>query len=318
MLSIITPVYNGEKHIKRLIDSILQQSYTDWELIIVNDGSTDKTESIITEYSQIDNRIKCFTTTNKGVSAARQFGLEQSQGDYIIHADSDDYVDCNMLFEFHTYLSENNVDLLICDYYINTKNKQNIIVQQPTNLQSDIVLKELFSHLHGSCCNKIIRKAIIDNHNIKFPKDLNYCEDLIFLIKILSINNIRIGYLNKAFYHYCENEDSITCNYTKELFFKSCKVVEKLESIYPNNKYKKDSINTFKINIKSGAFRNYSLFSSSEYYSIYPEVNKFILSRNKNYIYNLFLWLSYIKGFFFFTTRCYSLLTNIKNRNYAI
>lgn len=314
MISIITPVYNGEKYISRLIESILNQDFNDWELIIVNDGSTDKTETIITKYSKEDSRIRGYTTINQGVSAARQFGLEKSRGEYIIHADSDDFVDCNMLSELYCYLSTYDVDLLICDYYINTKNEQKIIFQKPTSLKPDIILKELFSHLHGSCCNKIVRKTIIDKYNIKFPQNLNYCEDLIFWIKILTISDLKIGYLNKAFYHYCEGENSITSGYSKGLFLNSCKVVKELYSIYPNNKYKDESINTFKLNIKSGAFKNFMFFSSSEYYSIYPEVNKYLLFRNKNYVYNIFLRLSYIRGFFFLSTRCYRILTLIKNK----
>ena len=92
MISIIVPVYNAEKYISRCVDSVLRQTYTDWELLLINDGSTDSSEKICLNYAENDKRIKYFSKSNEGPGPTRFFGVNKAQGEYIYFIDSDDYI----------------------------------------------------------------------------------------------------------------------------------------------------------------------------------------------------------------------------------
>ena len=114
-ISVIIPVYNGEKYIRKCLDSVINQTKKEIEIVVVNDGSTDNTESIIKEYK--DKRIKYFKNTNHGIGYSRNFGVSKSSGKYIMFLDSDDYIDkdeCKLLYE---KCLEDDLDISICDFY---------------------------------------------------------------------------------------------------------------------------------------------------------------------------------------------------------
>lgn len=312
-ISIITPVYNSAKTLEKLLDSVIQQSFKDWELIAIDDGSTDMSYNILSRYSSQDNRIKPIRQQNSGVSAARQKGIDTAIGTYIIHADSDDYMESEMLTDLYTAIIQYDADLLICDYYVNTHNATTIVNQKPSSIEPQIVRKELFEHMHGSCCNKLLRKSCIIKYNVGFPVGLNYCEDRIFWIKLLSNDNIKITYLPKAYYHYCINDSSITRNYTKTLYEQSRLMIKILEDIYPNDQYKEQIIDKQKMIIKFAAFTHSRLFSSNEYYNIYPELNNKLKTFQTSYVNNILLQMSCIKGFFKFASWLYCIKCRITN-----
>ena len=201
-ISIIVPVYKAENYIHRCIKSLLSQTFTDFEILLINDGSPDKSGEICNEYAKSDKRIRVFHKENGGVSSARQCGIDNARGEYTIHVDPDDWVEPTMLEELYLKAVEENADMVICDmikYYSN--DKQIYIKQEPSSLEHQIVLEELFKHLQGSCCNKLIRKSCYDNYNINFPKDFNLYEDL-YVCTCLLKNRIKVNYLAKAFYYY--------------------------------------------------------------------------------------------------------------------
>lgn len=116
MISIIIPVYNIEKYIEKCLDSILDQTYEDFEVIIVDDGSTDSSGQICDSYARTDNRIKVIHIKNGGASKARNIGIEYSSGDWITFVDGDDYIESTMLAELHKELCEKNLDVVFCDF----------------------------------------------------------------------------------------------------------------------------------------------------------------------------------------------------------
>ena len=201
-ISIIIPVYKAEKYIHKCLESLLNQSFKDYEILLIDDGSPDSSGKICDDYAESDKRIRVFHKENGGVSSARQCGIDNARGEYTIHVDPDDWVEPNMLEELYQKAIEDNADMVICDlikYY--SPSKQEYIKQQPSNLSHQTVLVELFKHIQGSCCNKLIRKSCYDTFDVKFPKRFNLYEDL-YVCTCLLRHPIKISYLGKAFYYY--------------------------------------------------------------------------------------------------------------------
>lgn len=217
-ISIISPVYNAERYIVKCLDSILVQTFQDWELILIDDGSLDGSGIICDEYAAKDSRIVVVHKMNGGVSAARQTGLDIATGEYVIHIDPDDWVESTMLQELYEKADAEEADVVICDYYVTTDRKNIRSIQKPSKLEARIVLRELFQQLHGSCCNKLIKRVYYNKFDIHFPKDLNYCEDLLTWVQMFQHDELKITYLPKAFYHYVQHENSITHAYTYDTF----------------------------------------------------------------------------------------------------
>ena len=123
-ISIITPVYQAESFLQRLVNSVLSQSFGDWELILVDDGSTDRSGLICDEYTQQDSRIKVIHKNNGGVSSARQAGLKVAKGEFVIHADSDDWLDAKMLEELVNHQEKTGADFIVFDFFEDKKTQQ--------------------------------------------------------------------------------------------------------------------------------------------------------------------------------------------------
>lgn len=214
-ISVIVPVYNAEKTIRKCVDSLLAQTFQDFEILLIDDGSPDQCGAICDEYAKQDNRVRVIHQENQGVSAARQCGIDLAQGEYTIHADPDDWVEPEMLKELYQKAREDDADMVICDFYINTYKGQNYLSQKPSSLQHDVVLKELFKHLHGSCCNKLIKLSCYKKWNIQFPLSLSRCEDQ-YVIASLLLRDIKVSYLPAAFYHYFRNNDNTLSRFYSE------------------------------------------------------------------------------------------------------
>lgn len=210
-ISVIVPVYKAEKYIHRCIDSLLAQTFKNFELLLVDDGSPDSSGEICDEYAHIDSRVRIFHKENGGVSSARQYGTDNAIGEYIIHIDSDDWVEKNMLKDLYQKAITDNADMVMCDYYIDYANKSIQVKQAPAALDHKTVLKELFINLHGSCCNKLIKSIFYKDYGIKFPKNMHLCEDLYVITSILK-HNIKITYIPAAYYHYVQdnNQNSLS------------------------------------------------------------------------------------------------------------
>lgn len=206
MISVIVPVYNAAPYLNQCIESIVKQTYTDWECILINDGSTDKSGEICRMWEERDSRIHVINQSNQGVSAARNQGIEESKGEYLVFIDSDDWVDIEYL---SVMIKEcGNCDLTITgiiDHYADGK----IVAIEPDNTKSieigpsfsdeliDLLKKNL---LYGPTC-KLYNSQIIKHHNIKFPIDCSLGEDLEFNFEYLGhISTIKA--IATSHYHY--------------------------------------------------------------------------------------------------------------------
>lgn len=179
-ISIIVPVYNAEKYLNRCIDSILSQSLKDFEVLLIDDGSTDKSGTICDEYAKKDNRIRVFHKENGGVSSARNVGLDEAKGEYISFIDSDDWVVPIYLAELLS-LYHGNIDLTECSY-IYYGNEQILFKTEFVETDSESYLEKLFQNkrfYEGFLWVKLFKATLITN--LRFDSKLAYNEDRVFI-----------------------------------------------------------------------------------------------------------------------------------------
>lgn len=186
-ITVIVPVFNAEKYLCQCIDSILSQSYTDFELLLIDDGSKDKSGDICDEYARKDDRVRVFHKENGGVSSARNLGLDNAKGEWVTFVDSDDCLN-SRAFDLLSNLPD--VDLVICSYsesrnYNNTR--ENIIFQDSLCVESRDLRAFIESNLHKDCLctpwSKLFKKNNIGN--LRFDAQIRFGEDTIFVLNYL-------------------------------------------------------------------------------------------------------------------------------------
>lgn len=214
LVTFILPVYNAESTIYRCLDSILKQTYCDYEVIIVDDGSIDNSGKICDSYSLNDNRFRVVHKENAGVASARQLGVSLASGEYVIHIDSDDWIESNMLSDMMNEIGD--ADILVSDYYYNTKHGQTYVRQVDCTTSEELLEKIIKGEVFGSLWHKLIRRNLYQN--IEFNTDLTFCEDQLLLFKILTTYQCKVINLHKAYYHYECNDGSITQRTDREYF----------------------------------------------------------------------------------------------------
>lgn len=214
LVTFILPVYNAENTLRRCLDSILKQTYCDYEVIIVDDGSIDNSGKICDSYSLNDNRFRVVHKENEGVASARQLGVSLASGEYVIHIDSDDWIESNMLSDMMNEISD--ADILVSDYYYNTKYGQTYVRQVDCTTSEELLEKIIKGEVFGSLWHKLIRRNLYQN--IEFNTDLTFCEDQLLLFKILTTYQCKVINLHKAYYHYECNDGSITQRTDREYF----------------------------------------------------------------------------------------------------
>lgn len=183
-LSIIVPVYNVEKYLPKCIDSILAQTFTDFELILIDDGSPDRCGEICDEYAAKDSRIVVIHQKNQGVSAARNAGLDIAQSLYLGFVDSDDWISPNMYQKMLLEAQQTGADIVTCAMQVRSPDGDclRLLFPQEREYNSEQMLKELFAspnQLAGSCCNKIFLRSVVSD--VRFPESVAMCEDRIYL-----------------------------------------------------------------------------------------------------------------------------------------
>lgn len=255
-ISIIVPVHNVKKFIHRSVDSILSQSFTDFEVLLIDDGSTDKSGEICDEYEKTDERIHVYHKQNGGVSSARQYGLDHAVGEFTIHVDPDDWIDKDMLLEMYNKAVSDNTDFVVADFYRDTVSEKDVYDRQVVNdLQSQDVLRQILKYtIYGCLWNKLVKTSLYHKYNAHFIEGINYGEDVLLLCQILQ-HPFRISKIDKAFYHYTnDNEHSITRKYNVDTYKRRKQYVEALDRILSSDF--KDCLCYTAFNIVSEAFNN--------------------------------------------------------------
>lgn len=215
---------------RKCIDSLLAQTFTDFELLLIDDGSQDGSPAICDEYAKQDVRVRVFHKPNGGLSDARNYGLERAQGKYTIFADPDDWVDASGLDKLYLTAKRTNADITICDLYREDEYSRHYVKQQPSSLEHDVVLKELFEHIGGFTWNKLIKRELYEKYNVSYPKGIYGCEDQYAMACLLK-NDIKVAYVPVAYYHYMYNPNSLTRHYDEKTYEMDVHVMKMFEEL---------------------------------------------------------------------------------------
>lgn len=213
MISIVAPVYNVKPYLSQFIDSVLSQTYTDFELILVDDCGTDGSGELCQEYAKIDRRIRVIKQPrNGGVSKARNRGLSEANGDYIMFADSDDYLAPRALEITYHLLISTNTDIAYGGFYTDCegviRRKKYRLYKKTYSLDSAIKSHLNLHTLYGYSGGKLYRKEIIEGN--KYPEDMSYGEDGVFSYQALCNAQRGVSFTEEPIYYYRIRTDSLS------------------------------------------------------------------------------------------------------------
>lgn len=243
-ISIIVPIYNAEKYLNKCIDSIINQSKKELEIILINDGSTDNSETIIKKYN--DKRIKYFKNKNQGIGKTRNFGIEKATGKYIMFLDSDDFLELNACEKMFEKAKKDKLDIVICDYYRYFDNGKKEEVKLPNFKNSSLKDNPNIICEHLSPWAKIYKTDLLKNNNIKFVENLKY-EDAPFVIEALDCAK-KIGKVNLPLNYYVIHEKSET-TVRDERVFDIIKIIDIIRKYTKSKNYLKEKIDKLTVRI---------------------------------------------------------------------
>lgn len=246
-ISIVIPVYNSEKYLERCINSALNQTYKNLEIILVNDGSKDKSLNICKGFQNTDNRVVIIDKLNAGVWNARYDGIKESHGSYIAFMDSDDYIEEDYIEKLYNKAKNNDYDIVVCGFK-RIDNNTNKIYSNEMNTFGDLVIQkdknfEEVISVNTALWNKLYKKDLFNNlPNVKtVPKIL---EDMMFLILIYQNTN-KIAFINDLLYNYMVREDSVISSIRQEDVETTKNSMLEIKNIYMNNEPSIEIINVF-------------------------------------------------------------------------
>ncbi len=229
-VSVVVPIYNVEEYLERCIESLVKQTLEDIEIILVNDGSRDKSGTIAQEFQKkYPDKIKYVEKENGGLSDARNYGMKYATGEYIAFLDSDDYIEKNAYKVMYKKAKEEDSDYVECDF----------IWEYPEKSKKDEQIKyanknEMLAFVRVVAWNKLIRREVITNNNIEFPKGLRY-EDVEFTYKLIPHIN-KFSYVNEFFIHYTQRQNSIA-NVQNEKTAEIFEVLDNVITYYKQNNF---------------------------------------------------------------------------------
>ncbi|MGU5623145.1 glycosyltransferase family 2 protein [Aeromonas veronii] len=215
LVSVIVPAYNVEKYIEKCLRTILVQTYRKFELLVINDGSEDNSANIIDLIAKEDPRVRVFHTANKGVSAARNFGIQNAKGDYLVFVDGDDFLESDYLEYMLGLVSDHGVDFALSKECFSSKFESQTVHLKTDNINGVEATALLLSpKIIVGCWNKIFKRSLIISNDISFSTSLFYGEGLTFIIDVAK-NSKKVAVGNKKVYHYRKNnENSATTKFS--------------------------------------------------------------------------------------------------------
>lgn len=224
LVSIIIPVYNVEKYLAECIESVIRQTYTNLEILLIDDGSLDNSGKICDEYAQKDERIKVIHKENGGVSSARNVGLDMAKGEYIAFVDSDDLVEKEYIAAMYENMQENNSDLVFCRYgkyykgtieYVQEKIPKSLII----NLQDEKFIQFIYqffilkNNIMGSACRILYKSSLAQK--LRFDLEIKISEDLLFVLQTILLA-MRVSSIGDYLYRYRQIKESTIHSYKKD------------------------------------------------------------------------------------------------------
>lgn len=245
-LSVIVPVYKSEKYLKRCVDSILCQTYSDLEVILVDDGSPDACPQICDAYQKQDARVVVLHQKNAGVSATRNAGLDRASGAYITFVDSDDYIEPNMYFSMMQTAQKYSCDVVLCDCIKEFSEHKELYTHdiRPGFYDKNQLLDEYYPHL--LIMENVEYPATISNcllvfknnaafSKIRYIKGVRYSEDLLFGVQLMRQADSFFYMKGSAFYHYCMNPSSATHTFDSNKWDNYCHLYQEIYNVFWND-----------------------------------------------------------------------------------
>lgn len=220
MLSVIVPVYQCEKYLEECIESILKSSYSDFEIVLIDDGSKDRSGPICDAYAQKNNKIRVFHTENRGPYQARKRGVKEAKGDVITFVDADDWIESNTYEELMSLFEQNGVDILCSAYCFNENGKKVFNhcaegIYSKSEIEKEIIPNMIWDFkigdrgLNSSLCNKIMKKKVFEKVTEGIDERIVLGEDALTTYPAICLAN-KIMVINKEYYHYRVNNESCT------------------------------------------------------------------------------------------------------------
>lgn len=256
LVSIIVPIYKVEKYLDRCIESLINQTYTNIEIILVDDGSPDKCPQICDKWKKKDTRINVIHKENGGVSLARNIGIENSKGKYIAFVDGDDYINKNMINYLIRGIEKNeNINFAYCDINRNSDEFSDEGKYSVEIIEKSKRMYEVFPW-RGGIWNGLYKKSVLEDNKIRFNKNYFFGEDLIFVTEYLNVASSKIVHIKNKLYNYAINLNGITQISEKD---------KKMQNEYNYFKSIKNSVeiikkyNVFDIEIIQKEYINYLL-----------------------------------------------------------
>lgn len=297
-VSVVVPIYNVEPYFERCLHSLFGQTLEDIEYIFVNDASTDSSmeifERVLKEYPHRTRQVKVINLDeNKGIAATRTRGIIESTGEYIIHCDSDDFVDIDMYRKLYQKAKEDDVDIVYCDFYEVKKNIKErkgdyLFDETPKNLLAN---KYKHRRPNGSLWNMLVRGSLIRDHNIVPFKGGDYAEDLGCQVRILFYANT-ISYLKEPLYYYNKRDFSLSYEEDSLLTLRRWEmrkiVIDGIEQFLKDYKEFKTTVKVIKLYAKLHYFKAFS--DKREWFDLYKESHGAIWKIHSNSLKSNIIW----------------------------
>lgn len=279
LVSIIVPIYNAEKYLDSCIQSVLRQTYTNWELILIDDGSTDKSGRIAEEYGFADERITVFHQKNLGVSLARNQGIDEATGNYVVFLDADDELIEDCLAKTVNIAEETNADVVAGRSCENQELFQDRIIWTGAEALENSLKDHLFTH---SACAKLIRREFIGK--TRFTPDIRINEDSYFVFQLLCKQNVFV-LTNDVIYFYRANSESSSRTVFSEKYFDILKVSDlkykKIEEQFPQMH---DLAKNMLLKARMNVLRILAVRTRDEYRDVEKKLLEYILDNKEDYI----------------------------------
>lgn len=279
LVSIIVPIYNAEKYLDSCIQSVLRQTYTNWELILIDDGSTDKSGRIAEEYGFADERITVFHQKNLGVSLARNQGIDEATGNYVVFLDADDELIEDCLAKTLNIAEETNADVVAGRSCENQELFQDRIIWTGAEALENSLKDHLFTY---SACAKLIRREFIGK--TRFTPDIRINEDSYFVFQLLCKQNVFV-LTNDVIYFYRANSESSSRTVFSEKYFDILKVSDlkykKIEEQFPQMH---DLAKNMLLKARMNVLRILAVRTRDEYRDVEKKLLEYILDNKEDYI----------------------------------
>ena len=296
-VSVIVPVYNVEKYLAKCLDTLVNQTLKEIEIIVVNDGSPDNSKAIIDKYAKKYKNIKAYDKENGGLSDARNFGLKKATGKYIAFVDSDDYVEEDMYEKMYNKAISGNFDMVVCDlnYLYEDSDK---VVRAYSNIKNDTTnIKEAMINIYPAAWNKIYKKELFKT-GIEFKKGV-WFEDVEFIYRLLPYVKT-IGVVSEPFNQYLQRQGSITSSIDKRIYnyidnWNGIVKFYKENNLY--NEYYKELEYSYVRYIYATFLKQASKYNKEDYLQAVDEAIKNVKKYFPNYHKNKYFYKS-IKGFY--------------------